>query len=221
VSTERQTGLATVVLVSGEGTNLQALIDAERAGRIRTELRAVVSDRADARALQRAEAAGIAAHHKGAQGYAGRADYDQALAEELARYEPELLVLAGFTRILSAGFVSLFGGRMLNIHPSLLPKFRGLDTHRRVLEAGDDFHGATVHFVTEALDAGPRVLQYRIPVRRGDDEASLSARVHRGEYIILPRAVGWYADGRLRLEKGNVMLDGQELTHPVVVEEEQ
>jgi len=163
----------------------------------------------------------MAAHHKEAQEYSERADYDQALAAELARYEPELLVLAGFTRILSAGFVALYGGRMLNIHPSLLPKFRGLDTHRRVLEAGDGFHGATVHFVTEALDAGPRVVQYRIPVRHGEDEASLSARVHRGEYIILPRAVGWYADGRLRLEKGNVMLDGQELTHPIVVEEEQ
>ena len=160
----------------------------------------------------------LPAHHLGGKDVA-RETYDKALAALLAEYSPDLLVLAGFMRILSPGFVAGFEGRLLNIHPSLLPKYPGLDTHRRVLEASERWHGATVHFVTVDLDAGPAVIQYRLPVRPGDTVDSLAARVHVGEHLILPRAVEWFVDGRLRLENGSVMLDAIRLSQPVIMEE--
>jgi phosphoribosylglycinamide formyltransferase-1 len=207
------------VLISGEGSNLQALIDAARAGRLGAEIVAVVSNRSAARGLERARAAGIAALHLNAVRGQDRAEYDAKLAALLAPHAPDLLVLAGFMRILGAAFSEQFAGRMLNIHPSLLPKYPGLDTHRRVLEAGDEWHGATVHFVTKDLDAGPAIIQYRLGVRAGDTTESLAQRVHAGEHIILPRAVSWFAAGRLRLAAGSVMLDGRALAEPVSVEE--
>jgi phosphoribosylglycinamide formyltransferase-1 len=207
------------VLISGEGSNLQALLDAARGGRLGAEIALVVSNRSAARGLQRAEAAGVPTRHLGGKGVS-REDYDAALAALLDEYSPDLLVLAGFMRIFSPGFVARFAGRMLNIHPSLLPSYPGLDTHRRVLAARERWHGATVHFVTEDLDAGPAVLQYRIPVRDGDTPESLATRVHVGEHVILPRAVEWFARGRLRLENGSVMLDGQRLSRPIIMEGE-
>jgi phosphoribosylglycinamide formyltransferase-1 len=208
------------VLISGEGTNLQALIDAAQAERLGARIVAVVSNRAGARGLERASAAGIEALHLPAARGQERADYDAALAALLAPREPDLIVLAGFMRIFAPAFVELYAARMLNIHPSLLPKHPGLDTHRRVLEAGDSWHGATVHFVTAELDAGPAIIRYRLPVRPGDTAASLAQRVHVGEHIILPRAVSWFAAGRLRLEGGSVMLDGRALPAPVSIDEE-
>ncbi len=208
------------VLISGEGSNLQALIDAARAAQLGAEIVAVVSNRAAARGLERARAAGIAAFHLPASRGQDRADYDAALAALLAPHDPGLLVLAGFMRILSPPFIERFAGRVLNIHPSLLPKYPGLDTHRRVLEAQELWHGATVHFVTAELDAGPAILQYRLPVRAGDTTESLAQRVHVGEHLILPRAVAWFAAGRLRLAAGSVMLDGRALQGPVSVDEE-
>ena len=206
------------VLISGEGSNLQALIDAATAGTLGAELVLVVSNRGAARGLERARAAGIATAHVATAPGQTRATYDEALATTLAAHAPTLIVLAGFMRILGAAFIDRFAGRMLNIHPSLLPNYRGLDTHRRVLEAGDRWHGATVHFVTAELDAGPAILQYRIPVQSGDTVETLAQRIHVGEHIILPRAVEWLAAGRLRLEHGSVMLDGRPLPQPVVVE---
>jgi phosphoribosylglycinamide formyltransferase 1 len=208
------------VLISGEGSNLQALIDAARGGRIAGTIALVVSNRAAARGLERARAAGIPAEHLGATRGADRAAYDAALAALLAKHTPDLLVLAGFMRILGDAFIEQFAGRMLNIHPSLLPRHPGLDTHRRVLEQGDRWHGATVHFVTKELDAGPLVVQFRLPVRPGDTPDTLQARVHVGEHIILPCAVDWYVCGRLKLDGGIVMLDGRPLASPVVVEGE-
>jgi len=208
------------VLISGEGTNLQALIDAANAQRLGARIVAVVSNRSAARGLERARAAGIEALHLPALRGQARADYDAALAELLAPRAPDLIVLAGFMRIFGPAFVERFAGRMLNIHPSLLPKHPGLDTHRRVLEAGDRWHGATVHFVTAELDAGPAIIRYRLPVRPGDTAESLAQRVHVGEHIILPRAVSWFAAGRLRLEGGSVMLDGRALSVPVSIDEE-
>ena len=208
------------VLISGEGTNLQALIDAARSERLRAEIVAVVSNRSAARGLTRARDAGIEALHLPAARGQERAEYDAALAALLAPREPDLLVLAGFMRVLGPQFVQLYAGRMLNIHPALLPEFPGLDTHRRALEAGKRWHGATVHFVTAELDAGPAIIQYRLAVRAGDTPESLAARVHAGEHIILPRAVSWFAAGRLRLEGGSVMLDGRALQKPVSVDEE-
>jgi len=207
------------VLISGEGSNLQALIDAEKAGRLGARIVAVVSNRGAARGLERARTAGIEALYLPAARGQERSAYDAALAALLAPREPDLLVLAGFMRIFSAGFVDQFAGRMLNIHPSLLPKYPGLDTHRRVLEAGESLHGATVHFVTAELDAGPAIVQYRLNIRAGDTPDSLAQRVHVGEHVILPRAVSWFAAGRLRLSGGSVMLDGRALHEPVAFDE--
>jgi len=206
------------VLISGEGTNLQALIDAVAARKIAGEIALVVSNRAAARGLERARAAGIPTEYVPAQRGAERAAYDRALGDVLDRYAPDLVVLAGFMRILTPELVERFAGRLLNLHPSLLPKYPGLDTHRLVLENGDATHGATVHFVTAKLDAGPRVIQYRIMVRPGEPIESLVARVHAGEHVILPRAVDWFVTGRLRLEGDAVMLDGNRLQQPVIVE---
>jgi phosphoribosylglycinamide formyltransferase-1 len=208
------------VLISGEGSNLQALIDAERAERLGARIVAVVSNKATARGLERARAAGIAALLLPAVRGQARADYDAALAALLAPCEADLLVLAGFMRVLGPAFVGQFAGRMLNIHPSLLPKYPGLDTHGRALEAGESWHGATVHFVTAELDAGPAVIQYRLPIRAGDTAESLAQRVHVGEHVILPRAVSWFAAGRLRLAGTSVMLDGRALREPVSIDEE-
>ena len=207
------------VLISGEGSNLQALIDAAQAGQLGARIVTVVSNRSAARGLERARAAGIEALPLGRRGQE-RADYDAALADLLAAREPDLIVLAGFMRILGPKFVELYEGRMLNLHPSLLPKYPGLDTHRRVIEAADKWHGATVHFVTDELDGGPAIIQYRLPVVGGDTADSLAQRVHVGEHIILPRAVSWFAAGRLRLTGGSVMLDGRALDAPVSVDEE-
>jgi phosphoribosylglycinamide formyltransferase-1 len=206
------------VLISGEGTNLQALIDAVRRGELDAQIALVVSNRSAARGLERARAAGIPTLHHGAARGMARDAYDATLAAALEAHEAELLVLAGFMRIFGTPFVTRFAGRILNIHPSLLPRYPGLDTHRRVLEGGDRWHGATVHFVTPELDAGPRVIQYRLAVRPGDTVESLAARVHAGEHMILPRAVQWFVTGRLRLRDGEAMLDGQRLVEPVIVE---
>ncbi len=209
-----------VVLISGSGTNLQALIHAQQAGELHGTIQAVFSDRSDAQGLERARRAAIDARYIDPADYADGAAFDAALAREILAYEPELVVLAGFMRVLGPGFVETFHGRMLNIHPSLLPRFKGLDTHDRVLRAGERVHGATVHFVTGDLDGGPSVIQYRIPIRPDDTASSLRARVSQGEHIVLPRAVGWFAERRLRLADGAVMLDGRQLTQPVWVEGE-
>jgi phosphoribosylglycinamide formyltransferase-1 len=207
------------VLVSGEGSNLQALIDTAAAGALEAAIVCVVSNRAAARGLDRAKKAGIAALHVGATKGEAREQYDARLAEALRPHRPDFLVLAGFMRIFSAGFVERFAGRMLNIHPSLLPAYPGLDTHRRVLEAGDAWHGATVHFVTAQLDAGPAIVQYRLRVHPDDTAETLAARVHTGEHLILPKAVAWLASGRLRLVDSSVMLDGRPLQQPLSIEE--
>lgn len=209
-----------IVLISGQGTNLQALIRAQQTGELHSDIRAVFSDRIDAPGLERARQADIDTRHLEPADFHNRSAFDAALAREILALEPELLVLAGFMRVLGSDFVEAFRGRVLNIHPSLLPRFPGLNTHRRVLAAGDTVHGATVHFVTETLDGGPAVIQYRIPVGSDDTEDSLKFRVSRGEHIILPRAVSWCAEQRLRLVNGAVMLDDRELNQAVMVDGE-
>ena len=212
--------LRTAVLISGSGTNLQAIIDAMKAGRLPIDLCAVLSDQPQAQGLQRAGQAGIPAVTIDYRAFADRREAERALHERLAALEPELVVLAGFMRILPDELVEDFEGRMLNIHPSLLPKYRGLHTFRRVLEAGDRVHGSTVHFVVPELDAGPSIIQYRLPIRPGDTEDTLKQRVQRGEYLIYPRAIDWFARGRLKLEDGAAWLDGKRLESPVIVEED-
>ncbi|NJD30476.1 MAG: phosphoribosylglycinamide formyltransferase [Gammaproteobacteria bacterium] len=210
--------LPVVVLISGRGSNLRAIVEKAQAGTLPVEVRAVVSDRPDAAGLEWARSRGLRTASLAPQQFSDRERYDEALAALVASFEPGLVVLAGFMRILGPAFVDRFVGRMLNIHPSLLPRHRGLHTHRRVLEAGERDHGASVHFVTRELDGGPVVLQARVPVRDGDDEASLAARVLEQEHRIYPAAVGWFAAGRLRYAQGAAWLDGQRLDRAVVIE---
>jgi len=200
-----------VVLISGNGSNLQAIIDAIAAGEIPAEIRAVISNNPDAYGLERARRAGIPTAVVDHRDYPDRERYDQALRAVIDRYAPDLVVLAGFMRILTPAFVEHYAGRMLNIHPSLLPRYQGLDTHRRVLEAGDAIHGVSVHFVTPELDSGPIVLQAEVPVEPGDSEEDLARKVHAEEHVIYPRVIRWFAEGRLRLDGDRVLLDGRPL----------
>ena len=199
-----------VVLLSGTGSNLQALLDSTGAGNP-ARIAAVISNRADAFGLQRARDAGIDARVLEHQGFADREAFDAALIELIDQYQPQLVVLAGFMRILSPFFVRHYHGRLLNIHPSLLPRYKGLHTHRRALEAGDTEHGCSVHFVTEELDGGPLVVQAVIPVQSSDTPETLAQRVHVQEHQIYPLAVRWFAEGRVRLGEHGVLLDGQPL----------
>ena len=205
-----------VVLVSGRGSNLQALLDAHRRGELPVRFEAVISNQPDAPALARAEAAGIATEVIDHRAYPDRESFDRALMASIDRYRPELVLLAGFMRIFTGGFIEHYRDRMLNIHPSLLPAFRGLHTHRRALEAGVTEHGATVHFVTPELDGGPAVVQAKVPVRADDDPDRLADRVLQREHRIYPLAVRWFAEGRLHFDGRTVYLDGQPLDRPVI-----
>jgi phosphoribosylglycinamide formyltransferase-1 len=200
-----------VVLISGSGSNLQALIDSSAGGENPARIRAVLSNRADAYGLERAKAAGIDTRVLDHKAFDGREAFDAALIEAIDAFAPQLVVLAGFMRILSPDFVRHYAGRLLNIHPSLLPKYKGLHTHQRALEAGDAEHGCSVHFVTEELDGGPLVVQAVIPVQSHDSLDSLAQRVHEQEHQIYPLAVRWFAEGRLRLGAQGALLDGQPL----------
>jgi len=205
--------LPVVVLVSGSGSNLQSLLSSCAAGYLPAQIRAVVSNEPAAHALVRATRAGVATEVLSHHDFIGsRGAYDTKLAERIESYSPGLVLLAGFMRILTPTFVTRFRGRMLNIHPALLPAFRGLHTHARALAAGVREHGASVHFVTEELDGGPVVIQARVPVLSGDTEEELAARVLVQEHLIYPKAVSWFAEGRLRLgEDGRAWLDDQPL----------
>ncbi|ALR77640.1 phosphoribosylglycinamide formyltransferase [[Enterobacter] lignolyticus] len=200
-----------VVLISGNGSNLQAVIDACNQQKINGTLRAVFSNRADAFGLERARDAGIPAHTLSASQFASREAFDRQLVQEIDAYAPDVVVLAGYMRILSPAFVAHYQGRLLNIHPSLLPKYPGLHTHRLVLENGDDEHGTSVHFVTDELDGGPVILQAKVPVFDGDDEAEIAARVQAQEHTIYPLVISWFVDGRLQMKNGQAWLDGDRL----------
>ena len=194
-----------VILISGSGSNLQALIDTQQ--ETNTRIVAVISNVASAYGLVRAEQAGIATVVVDHKQFADRDSFDQALIEIIDGYQPALVVLAGFMRILTAGFTDHYHGRMLNIHPSLLPKYKGLHTHQRALEAGDSEHGVTVHFVTSKLDDGAHVIQARVPVYADDTEENLQKRVLAQEHVIYPIAVGWFASKRLILHNNRALLD--------------
>ena len=198
-----------VVLLSGTGSNLQALIDSTRTGDSPVRIAAVISNRSDAYGLQRARDAGIETRTLDHKAFEGREAFDSALIELIDTFNPELVVLAGFMRILSADFVRHYAGRLLNIHPSLLPKYKGMHTHQRALDAGDNEHGCSVHFVTEELDGGPLVVQAVVPVESDDSAQTLAQRVHTQEHRIYPLAVRWFAEGRLILGDQGALLDGQ------------
>jgi phosphoribosylglycinamide formyltransferase-1 len=209
-----------VVLISGNGSNLQALIDAVSDGSLPAQLRCVISDQPDAYGLERARRAGIPTRVVTREEHGDRESHDTALMAVIDEYQPKLVVLAGYMRILTPTFVRHYHGRMLNIHPSLLPNLRGLHTHQRALDAGYREHGASVHFVTEELDGGPLILQARVPVLEGDDAATLAARVLEQEHIIYPLVVRWFAQGRLSIAGDQVWMDGAPLPGPLQLGEE-
>jgi len=200
-----------VVLISGSGSNLQAFIDAFAASDAPCEVVAVISNRADAFGLERAARAGIPTRVVDHKAFDSREAFDSALAEAIDAYRPDLLILAGFMRILTGGFVRRYLGRLLNIHPSLLPRYPGLHTHQRAIDAGDAEAGASVHFVTEELDGGPVIVQARVPVLPGDTADALAARVLAHEHRIYPLAARLFAFGRLKLDAGHAVLDGRAL----------
>ncbi|NCH32866.1 phosphoribosylglycinamide formyltransferase [Cronobacter sakazakii] len=200
-----------VVLISGSGSNLQAIIDACAQKKINGVISAVFSNKADAFGLERAREADIPAHALSAADFASREAFDRELMQEIDAYAPDLVVLAGYMRILSPAFVAHYEGRLLNIHPSLLPKYPGLHTHRQALANGDDEHGTSVHFVTDELDGGPVILQARVPVFPGDSEEDVTARVQAQEHAIYPLVVSWFVEDRLAMREGRAWLDGQPL----------
>ncbi|HEY8538905.1 MAG TPA: phosphoribosylglycinamide formyltransferase [Steroidobacteraceae bacterium] len=212
------TRLPIAILISGRGSNMRAIAELAASGALPVEVRVVISDQPNAGGLEIARNMGIPTEVLSPRDFPDRPSFDRALARVVARYEPKLVVLAGFMRILTSEFIAPFAGRIMNIHPSLLPKYRGLHTHRRVLEAGDPVHGVTVHFVTEELDGGPLIIQACVDVRPDDTEESLSARIQREEHKIYPQAIEWFATGRLELVGDRVMLDGKALEGPVLVD---
>ena len=199
---------ALVVLLSGRGTNLEAIIKACDAG-LPAQIAAVISNQADALGLEKAQGAGIHTEVVVHRNFASRAAFDAALRENVDRFAPTLVVLAGFMRILTPGFVDHYAGRIINIHPSLLPEYPGLNTHRRALADGAARHGATVHFVTPALDGGPAIAQASVEILPGDDEERLAARVLAEEHVLLPTVIEWFVTGRLQLVDGSPLLDGK------------
>jgi len=206
--------LKLAILISGRGSNMTAILRAALAGEIAIQPAMVIADRGGAAGLASAAELGVptAAWPDQARGES----FELMLVKTLETVQPDAIALAGFMRILSPALVGRYLGRMLNIHPSLLPAYRGLHTHRRVLAAGDSEHGASVHFVTPELDAGPVVLQSKVAVLADDTEAALAARVLATEHVIYPRVLGWLADGRLSWRAGTPWLDGQQLEAPVV-----
>ncbi len=215
-----------MILISGRGSNMRALVEHSLKHPPPYRVALVLSDNPAAAGLALARDLGVAASAVAAKARvdpvdksAARLEFDRSLAAVIDEYAPDLIVLAGFMRILSAEFVDRYAGRILNIHPSLLPRYPGLHTHRSVLAAHDTVHGATVHFVTAELDGGPPVIQSRVAVRPDDDEATLAARVQAEEHKIYPRAVSWYCEGRLRCRDGRAWLDGAALAQPLLYDE--
>ena len=206
----------TAILISGSGTNLQSFIDQVAADKVALELVVVFSNKPDAYGLERARNAGIPTECIENGDYDSREAFVRAVAATLDDYKPELLILAGFMRILSPWFVGHYQGRILNIHPALLPAYPGLDTHQRVLDAGEKWHGSTVHFVTEELDGGPRILQGKLAVDATETADELCARVQTLEHQIYPEAAHWFGQGRLHYENGTAILDGAVLQEPVI-----
>ncbi len=209
--------LPLVVLISGSGSNLQAIIDGA-ASDLPVEIKAVISNQSEAYGLERARQAGIETRVLDHNEFDDRESYDQSLGDLIEEYKPGLVILAGFMRILTPDLVKRFHGRMFNIHPSLLPRYRGLHTHKRALESGDKIHGASVHFVTEELDGGPLIIQALVPVLDDDDQESLAARVLKQEHIIYPEAIRMFAEGSLLLKGDVVYHEGSPLESPIIID---
>ncbi len=206
-----------VVLISGRGSNLQSIIEGMQQDELAIDIKAVISNRPGAAGLEHARAAGIPTETIDHSAFASREAFEQALRQSIDQYQPQLLVLAGFMRILGEEFVQHYLGRMLNIHPSLLPKYTGLNTHQRVLDNGDDVHGASIHFVTTELDGGPVVIQVQVPVLENDDAEGLANRLLQQEHRLYRQAIQWFAEKRLQLINGQACLDGEVMEKPLLL----
>lgn len=203
-----------VVLISGSGSNLQAIIDAIKTGKLHAKISAVVSNRPNVKGLERAKFAGITTHTLDHTKFESREAFDQQLMRTIDQYQPQLIILAGFMRILTDDFVAHYNGRMLNIHPSLLPEFRGLNTHQRALDANVSQHGVSVHYVSNELDGGLVILQAVMDVQTGDTADSLQQRIHSLEHVIYPMVIEWIAQQQLKVIDQQVYLNKQKLTSP-------
>ncbi|MBD5770249.1 phosphoribosylglycinamide formyltransferase [Marinomonas colpomeniae] len=200
-----------VVLISGSGSNLQALIDQSLQGQLNINICAVISNKADAYGLERAKKAGIPTHALDHRSFDGREAFDAKLQETIDIYKPKLVVLAGFMRILTEAFTKHYDGRMLNIHPSLLPKYKGLDTHQRAIDAGEKEHGVSVHFVSSELDSGAVIVQASTDIETNETVDTLAAKIHSLEHVIYPLAVKWFSEEQLTFRNGTVTLNGKAL----------
>ena len=198
-----------VVLISGGGSNLQAFIDQVNEGQLDLDIKLVISNVAQAYGLTRANLAGIDTECIDHKAFKSRLGFDQSLIASIDRVEPDIIILAGFMRILTPEFVNHFANKLVNIHPSLLPKFTGTNTHQRAIDAKEQWHGASIHFVIPELDAGPVILQGRLPIGEEDTAESLQSRIHKIEHRLYPMAVKWFCQGRLSIENGQVLLDGE------------
>lgn len=209
--------LSIVVLISGSGSNLQAIIDALSKQSINAEIKTVISNKADALGLERARKAGINTVFIDHSEFDDRLSFDQAMIREIDKHNPELIILAGFMRILSDEFVNHYTGRLINIHPSLLPNFKGLNTHQRAIEAKHSKHGVSVHFVSNELDGGPVIAQAEVPINLDDDAETLRLRVLEKEHILYPQVTQWFAQHRVKLENQSVYFDQKELSTPILI----
>ncbi|MDH5765763.1 MAG: phosphoribosylglycinamide formyltransferase [Gammaproteobacteria bacterium] len=208
--------LSIVVLISGSGSNLQAIIDAIESQQLNAEIKAVISNQPEAYGLIRASKAGIKTHTLNHRDYNDRESFDQALIKLIDQHQPDYVVLAGFMRILTENFVTHYQYRMLNIHPSLLPEFRGLNTHQRAIDAGRSEHGVSIHFVTNELDSGPMVIQAMVKVETSDTAETLADKVHQQEHIIYPMVIQWLAEQRLKFINEHLVFDQQSLRKPLI-----
>lgn len=205
----RQSVTRAVILISGSGSNLQAFIDQVDSDDLELDIRLVVSNKADAYGLERAANAGIETACVNHRDYGSRLEFDQALMERIDQARPDIVILAGFMRILTPDFVNHYKGKLVNIHPSLLPKYPGVDTHQRAIDAKDTWHGASIHFVVPEVDAGPVILQGRLAINNDDTTDSLQQRIHKIEHKLYPLAVKWFCQQRLKEHQGKILLDGE------------
>ena len=206
-----------VCLISGSGTNLQTIIENINNEMLQIELVSVISDNPKAKGLQRAKREGIDTKIIDYSTYKNRREFDESLEIEMLSINPDLIILAGYMKILNINFCNIFAGRILNIHPSLLPKYKGLNTHQRVIDSREELHGASVHFVVPELDDGPVIIQYQFEIERHDDRHSLQKKVQQGEYIIYSKAIQWFSDKRLIFDSEKVYLDDKLLLKPSIV----